>query len=145
MSTPETLPPPPNPRMLPVLATVTFGAAVIAAWGFTSLALGVDVISQKDAGPLLGPLMVLAACLVTFAALRRATERSTPAVHALAAAASVYISMLLIGAVVYATGRGDLSWIVLFIGGYALSAFVIVPALLAGLTVVAVWALSRPR
>ena len=137
------LPPPPDPRMLPVLGAVTYAAAVIALWGFVSLALDADAIRQRDAGPLLGPAMVAGAVVVTFVALLRVRNRQAPTVAALVCAASVYVVMLAIGAVGYATIRADVSWLVLFVGGYALSPFVLGAALLGGLAVVAVWAATR--
>ena len=137
------LPPPPDPRMLPLLATITYGAGVIALWGFVSLALDVDAIAQTDAGPLLGPAMVITACVITFAALLRVRNSTGPTVLALVAAASVYIGMLLVGAIGYTLVTADLSWFVLFVGSYALSPFVIAAALLAAADVLVVWALSR--
>ena len=137
------LPPPPDPRMLPLLAAITYGAGVIALWGFVSLALDVDAIAQTDAGPLLGPAMVLAACLITFAALLRVSDRKSPTWPALVAAASVYIGMLLVGSVGYTLVTADLTWFVLFIGAYAISPFVIGAALLAALDVLVVWALTH--
>ena len=137
------LPPPPDPRMLPVLAAVTYAAAVIALWGFVSLALNADAIAQRDAGPLLGPAMVLGAVVVTFVALLRVRARTSPTVAALVSAASVYVVMLGIGAVGYAIIRADVSWLVLFVGGYALSPFVLGAALLSGIGVVVVWAATR--
>ena len=139
----QPLPPPPDPRMLPLLATVTYGAAVIALWGFVSLALDVDAIAQTDAGPLLGPAMVLGACVVTLFALLRIGRRASPTGPALLAAASVYVVVLVIGAVGYAIIRADASWLVLFVGSYALSPFVIGAALLSGLAAIAVWAGTR--
>jgi hypothetical protein len=137
------LPPPPDPRMLPVLAAVTYAAAVIALWGFVSLALNVDAIAQRDAGPLLGPAMVLGAVVATFVALLRVGRRGSPTVAALVSAASVYVVMLGIGAVGYTMIRADVSWLVLFVGSYALSPFVLGAALLSGLAVVGVWAATR--
>lgn len=137
------LPPPPDPRMLPVLAAVTYAAAVIALWGFVSLALNVDAIAQRDAGPLLGPTMVLGAVVVTFVAMLRVVRRGSPTGAALASAASVYVVMLGIGAVGYTIVRADVSWLVLFVGGYALSPFVLGAALLSGIGVVVVWAATR--
>ena len=129
--------------MLPVLAAVTYAAAVIALWGFVSLALNVDAIAQRDAGPLLGPAMVLGAVVVTFVALLKVVRRGSPTGAALVSAASVYVVMLGIGAVGYTMIRADVSWLVLFIGGYALSPFVLGAALLSGITVVVVWAVTR--
>ena len=129
--------------MLPVLAAVTYAAAVIALWGFVSLALNVDAIAQRDAGPLLGPTMVLGAVVVTFVAMLRVVRRGSPTGAALASAASVYVVMLGIGAVGYTIVRADVSWLVLFVGGYALSPFVLGAALLSGIGVVVVWAATR--
>jgi len=137
------LPPPPDPRMLPLLATITYGAGVIALWGFVSLALDIDAVAQTDAGPLLGPAIVITACLITFAALLRVRNSRGPTVPALVAAASVYIGMLLVGAVGYTLVTADLSWFVLFVGAYAVSPFVIGAALLAAVDVLVVWALTR--
>ena len=137
------LPPPPDPRMLPVLATVTYAAAVIALWGFVSLALNVDAIAQRDAGPLLGPAMVLGAIVVTLVALLRVGGRKSPTGAALVSVASVYVVMLAIGAVGYTIIRADVSWLVLFVGGYALSPFLLGAALLSGLAVLAVWAAAK--
>lgn len=145
MSEPLHLPPPPDPRMLPVFATVTYGAAVIALWGFVSLALNVDAVAQSDAGPLLGPAMVLGACAVTFFALLRVRRRHSPTVPGLTAVASVYVVVLLIGAVGYAIVRADVAWLLLFVGSYALSPFVLGASLLSGVAVVAVWGLTRRR
>ena len=139
----QQVPPPPDPRMLPLLATVTYAAAVIALWGFLSLALDVDAVAQDDAGPLLGPAIVLGACIVTFVALLRVSRRSSPTAPALLAAASVYVVVLLIGAVGYAIIRADAAWLVLFVGAYALSPFVLGAAALSGLGAVAVWAITR--
>jgi hypothetical protein len=129
--------------MLPVLAAVTYAAAVIALWGFVSLALNVDAIAQRDAGPLLGPAMVLGAIVVTFVALLRVRARKSPTAAALVSVASVYVVMLAIGALGYAIIRADVSWLVLFVGAYALSPFVVGAALLSGVAVVAVWAATR--
>jgi hypothetical protein len=129
--------------MLPVLGTVAYGAAVIALWGFVSLALDADVIAQRDAGPSRGPAMVLAACGVTLWALLHTPRRATPGLPAAAAVASAYAAMLVVGAVGYALVRADASWLVLFVGRYALSPFVLGAALLAGAAVIAVWAGSR--
>jgi uncharacterized membrane protein len=138
-------PPPADPRVLAILTTVTYGAAVIALWGFTSLALDVDAITQRDAGPLLGPAMVLAACVVTFVSVRRVLGRATPTGSAAIAAASAYVVVLAVGAIGYSVSRADLTWLVIFPGGYALSPFVLGAAMLSGITVLTAWAVTRPR
>ena len=130
------LPPPADPRLLPVLVSVSYLATVIAAWGVTSLVLDVDVISEKDAGPLLGPAMALVAGLVVFRALWTLRRRRSLLSPAVGTAASVYLSMLVIGAIGYSITRSDFTWLVLFTARYALSPFVVAAALLAGLSVV---------
>jgi hypothetical protein len=143
VSAPQNLPPAPDPRILAVLGTVTYAAAVIALWGFVSLALDTNVIAQSDAGPLLGPAMVAAACVCTFVAISRASARSTPVVHAAAAVASAYVTMLVVGAVGYMLVRADVAWLALFVGQYALSPFVLGAAVLAGGAVLGCWALAK--
>ena len=135
-------PPPPDPRLLPVLVAVGYVATVIAAWGMTSLFLDIDVIAEKDAGPLLGPAMALAAALVVFRSLWTLRQRRTLLGPAVAATASVYLVMLLVGAIGYSVTRGDFTWLVLFTARYATSPFVVAAALLAGLSVVFLWAVT---
>jgi hypothetical protein len=129
--------------MLAVLVVVTYAAAVIALWGFVSLALDVNVVAQTDAGPLLGPAMVLASVVVTFVALLRVRRRRSPVAAGVLAAASVYVVMLVVGAVGYTLIRADGAWLVLFVGSYALSPFVLGAAVLAGAAVVVMWASTR--
>jgi hypothetical protein len=134
--------PPPNRYLIPVLATVFYGALVIAAFGFLSLFLGRDVIAEPDAGTLLGPTMVAGAAAVTFTALLRVDGRRAPWGLALAAMASTFIVMVVVGAVLYAWGRGELVWLVIYAARQSISPFVLVAAVLAGLTVVSLWAVS---
>jgi hypothetical protein len=137
------LPPPADGRVLALLATITYGAAVIASWGFISLALDASPIAQSDAGPLLGPAMVLVACVVTFVAISTVRQRPSPLVAALVAAASVYIGMLLAGAIGYTLVTAQLPWLVLFVGSYATSPFIVAAAILSALDVLVVWAVTR--
>jgi hypothetical protein len=143
MTSPQPLPAPrPNRHLLPALATVLYVALVITTFGFLSLFLGRDVIAESDAGTLLGPAMVAAAAVVTFVALVRVTDRRTPWGAALAAAASTFIVMIVVGALLYAWARGEIVWLVIYAAQQSVSPFVIAAALLAGLTVVSLWAVS---
>jgi hypothetical protein len=135
MSEPERRATPPPDRVLPVLGTVAYVAVVIAAWGFTSLFLGRDVIEEADAGPLLGPAMVLAACVTTAGFLLRMPRTARPWRSAAAAAASAYVISLVVGGIGMAITRGSLLWVVLFGGRHAGSPFVLELAVLAGATV----------
>jgi len=133
---------PNDPRLLPVLVAVGYVATLIAVWGFTSLLLDADVITETDAGPLLGPAMAVTAGVVVSLSLWRLRKRTTLLSPTVATAASVYVLMLLVGAVGYSSTRGELTWLVLFTARYALSPFVVGAALLAGLSVVFLWAVT---
>lgn len=139
------IPPKGGDTLIWLYATVTYGALVFASWGFTSLLLGVDVVSETDADPILGPSMLVAATIVVFGAVWGIGRRRSPALPAIAATIAVYMAMLGVGAVGYAITRADAIWVLLFVGNYALSIFVLLPAVLAGGTVTAVWAMTRAR
>ena len=133
---------PNDPRLLPVLVAVGYIATLIAVWGFTSLLLDADVITETDAGPLLGPAMAVTAGVVVSLSLWRLRKRTTLLAPTVATAASVYVLMLLVGAVGYSATRGVLTWLVLLTARYALSPFIVGAALLAGLSVVFLWAVT---
>lgn len=123
-------------RILPALMAVVYGAALIATWGFTSLALDADVIAEPDAGPLLGPAMAAGAIAATWAWLARLRTAAGPWGIAVLAAASSWFAMLAIGSVGYAATRGETTWMLLFAGRYAPSPFLLLPAVLAGVVVI---------
>lgn len=123
-------------RLFPLLMAVVYAAALIATWGFTSLALDADVIAEKDAGPLLGPTMATGAILVTLAWLMRQRKIARVWGASVLAAASVWFVMVAVGSVGYAVTRGEAGWLLLFAARYAPSAFVLLPAALAGIVVV---------
>jgi hypothetical protein len=129
------LPPPPNPALLPVLATVVYLATVAAFWGILSLVLDRDVVDYPDAGPLLGPAMALAAGVITWLVLRRTRRSRSPWVGAVLALFGSLAAALVVAAVGYAPVAA---------AHFALSPFILGAAALSGLTVVATWAL-RPR
>lgn len=122
-----------------MLGTVTYLALVVAAFGITSLLLDRDVVGEPDAGPLMGPAIVLAACAVTFVAMLRMPATGTPGLRMLSVVASAFLAMLATAAVVYSVTRGDLTWLVTITARYAFSPFVLVGALLAGASVYVVW------
>lgn len=125
-----------------MLVAVTYGALVIGAWGVTSYILNQDVMRYSDAGPLLGPAMALGAMSTTLGWVVRVRKGSGVVVCAVGAAASAWLVMLVVGAVGYTVTKGVLAWLLLFGGYYATSAFVIVPAILAGLLVLGTGVLS---
>jgi Family of unknown function (DUF6121) len=131
--------PPRDGRIAPILVTVVYAALLVAGWGFTSLILDQDVITEHDAGPFLGPIMVSSACVVVWAALWGLRNRRSAGRTVFAAAASVYLVMLLLGAVFYSIARGDFASIPVFIGHYAPSPFVIEAPVLAAVTILVFW------
>jgi hypothetical protein len=132
-------------RGLPsVLVAVGYGALIVASWGIASLMLDQDVMHYPDAGPLLGPVMALGAMAVTLGWVVKVRKGGGIVVCAVGATASAWLVMLVIGAVGYTLTRGVLAWLLLFAGDYAGSAFVLAPAILAGLVVLATGVLS-PR
>jgi hypothetical protein len=130
---PHQLPPPANPLLLPVLAAVTYLAALIAVWGLLSLALDRDVVDYAAAGPLLGPAMAAIATLVTFVALVRARRWRSAWPVALASILLAEIGMLAAAAL-----AGGLEALLHF----AISPFTLAAAALSGLVVVSGWAVQ---
>ena len=61
--------------VLAVFATFTYFALVVCAFGFISLLTDTDVVSQPDAGPLIGPTATAAAILAVLLALLGVARR----------------------------------------------------------------------
>ena len=139
------VPPPPHPLMLPVFATVTYLAALIATWGFTSLLLDVDVVTDPDASRLIGPAMAGAATVVVFLAVRRVAERASPWVAAAGASTGAYIGIIATAGIGRFLDAADAATGIVFAGTFAASPFALLPALLAGVTVIVTWALRPQR
>jgi len=131
MSEPQPhLPPPPNPALLPLLATVVYLAAVVALWGVLSLLLDRDVVDYPDAGPLLGPAMAASAGVVTWIALVRTRRARSPWLGTALAVLGAAAGMLVVSALGYGLVAAP---------HFALSPFVLAAAALSGITVLSVW------
>ncbi|WP_157157209.1 MULTISPECIES: DUF6121 family protein [unclassified Diaminobutyricimonas] len=128
-------PPRPSSIFLALLATVTYIACVISAWGLISYFLDRSPIENPDAGTLIGPVMVFTAAVVTFFNLRALKTMRSPVGRAAVAIATTYLAMV----------------VVVFIGAsivvaeVAAGPFLITAALLSGVTVVAVWRYEHPK
>jgi hypothetical protein len=131
--------PPGDPRLVPVLVAIGYLAALIALWGLLTLVLDRDAISETDAGPLLGPAMAASSGITTAIALWGLRRRSTLGGPIVAAVASAYLAMLVVGTIGYWVGHGALAWLVIFPARYALSPFVIGAAVLSGAAVLFLW------
>jgi signal transduction histidine kinase len=143
----------PDPRLLAVFGVVAWIAVVVAAFGMLSLLLDVDVIAEPQAGPLLGPVMVVAAAVVLGLLLVRIQKVDEgPGVSFVGATAAVYLTLLLVGGVGFTAITADLSQLLFFPFAYCASPFVLSAAVAAGLTALAVLATAgrgerggRPR
>lgn len=126
--------------LIAVMVAVLYGALLLAIDGFVSLVTDRDVISEPDAGPLVGPVMAVAALSVVFVSVLgglRPTfgKRRIPVGRAVGTALIVYLLSPSAGAIVYAFGQERLLSPFMFFGRYLASPFVIISAVLAGLTI----------
>ena len=128
---------------LAVFAAVAYLAALIALWGILSVIVDRDVIDYVDAGPLLGPSMVIAALLVTFSSVRSIAIAARPWRMVLGSAALTLVAMLLVGGVGYSITRGDFGWIPAATVHFALAPFVPGAAVLSSVVVAASRAVAR--
>jgi hypothetical protein len=98
--------------VIPLLAAVMHVALVVCVFGFVSLLGGDDVIPERDAGVLLGPVMVLSATLVFAGGLIRTTreadrERRIPVLPVIGWGACAWLAYGVVGAVVHLAGGAD--------------------------------------
>lgn len=129
--------------LVATMTSVLFVALVIAVTGFESLLANVEVITQTDATPYLGPAMVVGGAVVVLFATALGIRDGNPGVTGLVAAATAYLVMLGIGAVGYALIRQDVTQLLVFPAGYALGPFVVSSVVVALLCVVGGIALAR--
>lgn len=98
--------------MIPLLAAVMHVALVVCVFGFVALLGGDDVIPERDAGVLLGPLMVLSSTLVFAGGLIRTAReadrhRRIPVLPVVGWGTLAWLAYGLVGAVVYLLGGAD--------------------------------------
>ncbi len=132
------------------MVAVLYGALLMAIDGFVSLIADRDIIGEQDAGPLVGPVMAVAALSVVFVSvlggLRPTSgQRRIPVGRAVSTALIVYLVSPLAGATFYVFGQVQLLSAVLFFGRYLTSPFVIVSATLAGLVILLLPAIEQAR
>ncbi|QHC67537.1 DUF6121 family protein [Rathayibacter oskolensis] len=125
---------------LAAFAAFLYLALVVCAFGVSSLLLDADVVPERDAGPLLGPVSVAVCVLavllamITLAARPRVTRVLGPS---LLTGVVAYALFLLTGGALYGLGTGDPAAIL----GYVLDHAATVFALAAGVLAAAVVAL----
>ena len=95
-----------------VFAAVLLAALLVAAFGMISLLADTDVISDPNAGPLVGPGMTIAAAVLVFVLMLLLGLRTRPenqrvaVVYSLATGFGALAAFVLTGAVLYALGAG---------------------------------------
>lgn len=105
---------------------------MIASDGVLSLLLDIDVVPERGAGSLVGPAMVAAATLALLARLLLGIARGRRTLLPVETLFGTYLVLLGVGAIAYAVVRGDAAAALLFAAQSSVSAFVLLPALLAG-------------
>ncbi|CAN02707.1 DUF6121 family protein [Clavibacter michiganensis] len=98
--------------MIPLLAAVMHVALVVCVFGFVALLGGDEVIPERDAGVLLGPVMVVSATLVFAVGLIRTTreadrERRIPVLPVIGWGAGAWLAYGIVGAVLFLLGGAD--------------------------------------
>ncbi|MBX3117178.1 MAG: hypothetical protein KF808_07535 [Cryobacterium sp.] len=134
--------------LVALAGTVIFGALLVAVDGVLSLVLDLDVVTETDAGPLIGPLMAVVALAVVFfailIAMRPAARKANLSVAAaLVGAILVYLLGPISGAVLYFIAREQLAAGALFLAKYLSSPFVLASAALAFVVILVLPPLSR--
>lgn len=116
-----------------VLVAIAWAACEIAANGFLSLALDVEVVPERGAGPLVAPLAIVAATLALLGLLLRRVPRQRTLLVPLECALLIYLVLVVVGALAYAAARGIPADALLFAARSATSPFTAAGALLAAL------------
>jgi hypothetical protein len=115
-----------------VFAVVLFVALAIAASGIISLYADREVLTERDAGPLVAPSMFAAAAVALYVQLITLGLRRGPVVvTALGTAVVTYLIFLLSGATLYSLGKARPVLGLLFLGANALGPFALAVAVIA--------------
>lgn len=98
--------------MIPLLAAVMHVALVVCVFGFVALLGGDEVIPERDAGVLLGPVMVVSATLLFAVGLIRTTreadrERRIPVLPVIGWGVGAWLAYGIVGSVLFLLGGAD--------------------------------------
>ncbi|MBG6108878.1 DUF6121 family protein [Frigoribacterium sp. CG_9.8] len=119
-------------RTIAVFAAVLFLALAIAASGIISLFADREVLTERDAGPLIAPIMFAVATAALYAILVAfGRRRGFLFTDAIITAVVTYFSFLIIGSALYSLGKGQLLVSLLFFGSNAIGPFAIAVAVIA--------------
>jgi hypothetical protein len=121
--------------IIAIFATVLFFALAICASGLISLFADRDVLTEKDAGPLVAPIMFATATVGLFvqliAAATSTRRRGVGVVAALVIAVIVFLAFNVSGAIIYVLGSGQPLSGILFLASNALGPYSIAVGLIA--------------
>ncbi len=126
-----------------VFAMVLYLALIVAAFGVISLATNIDVITERNAGPLIGPSMAGASVLLVFIMMlilgvNTPPERQRVAVgYAMATGIAAFGIFVVVGALLFAAGEGQPFHVITFSAGMLLSPFAVATGILAFVVVLA--------
>ncbi|MFT2815227.1 DUF6121 family protein [Leifsonia sp. A12D58] len=105
-----------------LFATMLYFALIVAAFGMISLFTNTDVVTEADAGPLVGPFMVGASAVVVLLFMAVIGMRTSPEKQHVAVAGSLLcglialVAFVVTGGLIYGVGIGEAVEIVLFAG-----------------------------
>ena len=115
-----------------VFAVVLFLALTIAASGMISLYADREVLTERDAGPLIAPIMFATATAALYTLLVTFGRRRGSIVGgAIVTAVITYFLFLISGSTVYSVGKGRPLLSLLFFGSNAVGPFAIAVAMIA--------------
>ena len=118
--------------MIAVFAVVLFLALTIAASGMISLYADREVLTERDAGPLIAPIMFATATAALYTLLVTFGRRRGSIVGgAIVTAVITYFLFLISGSAVYSVGKGRPLLSLLFFGSNAVGPFAIAVAMIA--------------
>ena len=119
-------------RTIGVFAAVLFLALAIAASGIISLFADREVLTERDAGPLIAPIMFASATAAFYVLLvTLGRRRGSLFAGALITAVITYFFSLLSGSTLYSVGKGRPLLSLLFFGSNAIGPFAIAVAVIA--------------
>jgi hypothetical protein len=137
---------PPGP-LIALVAAIVYISLVIAAYGFLSLILHRDIITEADASVLVGPIMALAASAAVFWIVLRGGRHRMPGLpwgRSVVAALVVWVVGPAVGGMFYAIGRSEPFSAITFFFGHLATVYTLASVVAAFVVVLLAPLLDRP-
>lgn len=136
--------------LVALMVAVLYGAILLAVDGYVSLLTNHEIISESDAGPLVGPVMAVTALAIVFCSILFGLRPSSsppriPIAGATVTGALVFVLSPLAGAIMYVLGKAVLGSAIRFFLHYLASPFVVTSAVLAAVAVLLLPGIARAR